>query len=642
MIRTLFYYAQRLSPFAAVFLAVQFLLRCLLLWISYPQAGFADLAHIFALGLFFDIGVFCFFALLYVFYLTILPRRMHGGRVDRILSAGSLYAFICLILFGAIAEYFFWDEFTARFNFIAVDYLVYTQEVLGNIRQSYPVVPLFGAIFAAGLVLCAALLRYIKIRPFQPSLLKRYGALVIFFLVAGLFYNAADIGQTQWSDRQTANELSANGIYNLFYAYNNNELDYTNFYKTADDSAVRQRVTRLLEEPEAPFVDHDGELVRAFTYPGPELHKNVMLVVMESLSAEYMGSFGNEAGLTPNLDRLGREGLLFTNLYATGTRTVRGLEAVTLSVPPTPGQSILRRPHNENLFSLGYIFQDRGYDTRFVYGGYGYFDNMNYFFAHNGFDILDRAMMPEQDIHFANVWGVCDEDLFGQAMKAADQSFAAGKPFMNLIMTTSNHRPYTYPEGKIDIASPGGRAGGVKYADYAVGQFIEAAKQKPWFNNTVFVFVADHTAGAAGKTELSLNKYHIPLIFYAPGFVQPRQFTPIASQIDVAPILLGMLQFDYYSKFYGEDLLNDADEVPHAFISTYQKIAMIKEGEVIELLPNRKVNAFRNDASVEPSPSLVDDAVAYYQYAADWRQRMQRLPSTIVTQEAHAVPSANH
>ena len=163
-------------------------------------------------------------------------------------------------------------------------------------------------------------------------------------------------------------------------------------------------------------------------------------------------------------------------------------------MPPTPGQSILRRPGNGGLFTVGDVLRDRGYDTRFLYGGYGYFDNMNVFYTGNGFEVIDRTLLGKDEVRFENAWGVSDEDLFARSLKEADKSHAAGKPFFQLVMTTSNHRPFTYPSGVLDIFSKGGRLGGVKYADYAVGRLVEAAKNKPWFKDTVFVFVADHTS----------------------------------------------------------------------------------------------------------------------------------------------------
>lgn len=262
-------------------------------------------------------------------------------------------------------------------------------------------------------------------------------------------------------------------------------------------------------------------------------------------------------------------------------------------------------------------------------GGYGYFDNMNAFFARNGFDIIDRARIEKSEIHFANIWGVCDEDMFARAIKEADQSHRSGKPFMQLIMTTSNHRPFTYPDGRIDIASHSGRLGGVKYADYSVGKLIEAAKQKPWFKDTIFVFVADHTAGAGGKAELDTHKYHIPMIFYAPGFIEPARYEKTASQIDMAPVLLGILNFSYFTKFFGENLLNDNNEAPHAFISNFQKIALVKQGELTVLAPKRQVQQFAWPAITSKNlySPLVEDTITYYQSASTWKEQFKRIPT---------------
>ena len=134
--------------------------------------------------------------------------------------------------------------------------------------------------------------------------------------------------------------------------------------------------------------------------------------MVESLSAEYMGAFGDDRGWTPNLDDLAKRSLFFDNFYATGTRTVRGMEAVVLSVPPTPGRSIIKRPDCHDMFSSGFIFKEKGYENKFIYAGHGYFDNMNDFFSHNGFVMIDRTDMNSDEITFSNVWGVCDEDLF--------------------------------------------------------------------------------------------------------------------------------------------------------------------------------------------------------------------------------------
>jgi len=128
---------------------------------------------------------------------------------------------------------------------------------------------------------------------------------------------------------------------------------------------------------------------------------NIVLVTVESLSAKYLGSFGDKRGLTPNLDELRQQSLFFSRFYATGTRTDRGLEAVTLSIPPTPGRSIVKRIGRETGYaSLGQQLAARSYDSVFLYGGRGYFDNMNAFFSSNGYRIVDQGSVPEGQISF--------------------------------------------------------------------------------------------------------------------------------------------------------------------------------------------------------------------------------------------------
>jgi len=186
--------------------------------------------------------------------------------------------------------------------------------------------------------------------------------------------------------------------------------------------------------------------------------RHVVLITVESLSADYMTAFGSTRNLTPNLDRLAEKSLFFTRLYATGTRTVRGLEALSLGTPPVPGQAVVRRPGNQRLSTVGQLAALQGFEPVFLYGGNGFFDNMNAYFGGNGYRIVDRRDIPADKVTFENAWGVADEVLFDQTIDELDRADAAGKRVFAQVMTTSNHRPYTYPDGRIDIPSPGGRA----------------------------------------------------------------------------------------------------------------------------------------------------------------------------------------
>ena len=379
-----------------------------------------------------------------------------------------------------------------------------------------------------------------------------------------------------------------------------------------------------LSEPVARFVGSDPlDIRRAIDNPGLEQRRNLVLVTIESLSAKYLGSFGDRRGLTPNLDALRDQSLFFSNFYATGTRTDRGLEAITLSIPPTPGRSIVKRIGRESGFaSLGQQLEAKGYDSVFAYGGRGYFDNMNAFFGGNGYRIVDQSSVAEDQMHFQNAWGMADEDLYAQALKIADQDHAAGKPFFLQLMTTSNHRPYTYPDGRIDIPSGRGREGAVKYTDYAIGQFLDRARDKPWFNNTVFVFVADHTAGSAGKEDLPVANYHIPLFILAPGLVVPHEVSTLSSQIDLAPTLLALLNMDSVSTFYGRNVLSDETRPGRALLGNYQHLGLFDGKDLAILSPRRGMRrhddalGLSHETKVDSEDPLLRRDIAYYQGAS--------------------------
>lgn len=152
-------------------------------------------------------------------------------------------------------------------------------------------------------------------------------------------------------------------------------------------------------------------------------------------------------------------------------------------------------------------------------------------------------------------------------------------------MSVSNHAPTPIPPGRIPIPNDAkSRAGGVMYSDYALGGFLDAASCEPWFDNTVFVITADHCASSAGKTEIPLEKYHIPAMIYAPAFVTPGSVGKTASQIDLMPTLFSLLGMDYDSWFYGRDILAD-DFRERAFVATYQDLGYLEGDRFTVLSP---------------------------------------------------------
>lgn len=589
---------------------------------SFVDFSFLNLAGIFLFGLLYDLVNTAYVSIPIVLYLWLVPSRIYNNASHRIVLYGLFSVFIFLLLFNAVSEWFFWDEFNTRFNFIAVDYLVYTTEVIGNIQQSYPIGWILIAIGFIALLFTYLIKNQIRKsnilqQPFRQRT-KLVGLYAVFLAVISF---SVTNKQHRFSDNAYVNELAGNGLYELFAAYRNNELDYDQFYARIDNKKAFDLLHQMIQTQEAKFSNSNPERIdRTIVNAGKEKRLNVVLISVESFSANFMAAFGNDHGITPFLDSLTQHSLLFTNLYATGTRTVRGLEALSLCVPPTPGQSIVRRPNNEHLFSLGTVFNEKGYESKYIYGGYGYFDNMNYFFANNGYSVVDRSAINDEDIDYENVWGVADENLFELAMTEIDKS-SIEKPVFAHIMTTSNHRPYTYPEGRIDIPSHTSRQGAVKYTDYAIGKFLKKASQKSWFSNTMFIIVADHCASSAGKTELPVSKYHIPMLIYSPGHIAAGKMNRLMSQIDVGPTILGLLNFSYSSKFYGYDIFKLEPGRERAFISTYQNLGYIKGDKLVILSPQLKVESFQVSGSndqvkTKADQELVNEAIAWYQTAS--------------------------
>ena len=581
----------------------------------------------FGWGTLFDLGAGLLAAIPLVLGLTLLPTKTFARNGARLLAHAGLFAITGLLLFSAVAEWLFWDEFSVRFNFIAVDYLVYTTEVIANIRESYPMPLILTVLVLATAAVYGGLLRTGVVSAWltgpHEAAGQRYRCGASWLSLAALAGLGLDSNQIPGFANTYNRELAKDGLWSLFASFRNNELDYDEFYSTLPVDAAFATLGRELSADGAIPLGDGRDTLRYVRNEGPELRLNVIQITVESLSADFLSTFNRASRLTPNLGALAEHSLVFENLYATGTRTDRGMEALSLSLPPTPGRSLIKRPRNGNLFTLGSVFRSRGYDTAFIYGGYGYFDNMNAFFDGNGYRVVDRAAVKDDDITFANAWGACDGDLYRWTLREADAAHAAGQPFHHFVMTTSNHRPYTYPEGTIDLPPKiSGRSGAVKYTDYAIGEFLRAAAAKPWFKNTVFVIVGDHCASVAGKVELPVQNYHIPLFVYAPGGQLPTgRVSDLMSQIDYAPTLLGLLNWSYASRFYGWDVRKATGD-RRALLGNYQRLGLYEPGVLEVLKPMRDEDSYHFDVRTfaltprENDQHYRDEAIAYYQTAS--------------------------
>ncbi|WP_315318680.1 LTA synthase family protein [Segatella oris] len=544
------------------------------------------------------------------------PKIRETWRRVSLYLTWAVYVFLFLCV--TAGEYIFWGEFGVRYNFIAVDYLVYTHEVIGNIMESYAIIPMIGMtlLLTVGII-------FLQLRHYRFNITKLYGVkmlIIHLFLYAVLATSAYFIlweTHSLKSDNQYVTQLEQNGACDFVIAFQSNKLAYDQFYAMLP----KQECISMYRQLSGLNKDGKKNIGDSLAANRP----NIVLITVESLSADFLTRYGNKQNLTPRLDRLMQESLVFDSLFAAGNRTVRGLEALSLCLPPSAGESIIKRKANRmgNL-SVGSVLSRLGYKSQFIYGGDSYFDNMGDFFSHNGYEVIDRKNIPDNQVTFANIWGVCDEDIFRKSLQVFDTNNKSGHPFFAQIMTTSNHRPYTYPAGKIKVnGDPNTREAAVKYTDYAIGKFIDDAKKKVWFKNTVFIVIADHCASSAGKTSLPIDRYHIPCLVYAPEIIQQGKIEKICSQIDLMPTVLSLLNLRSSVSFTGQDILAPTYH-PRAFMATYQDLGYMEGNRLTVLSPVRNVQQYTlrplQDGTYDEQPArktdekLVRKAQAYYQY----------------------------
>jgi phosphoglycerol transferase MdoB-like AlkP superfamily enzyme len=595
----------------------------------------------FLIGLHQDCTVALLTTLPLLFWFWIVKERAFPKRWHRVLLMTGMFLFWSAQVFVLFTEYFFFEEFHSRFNTVAVDYLLYPDEVVGNIRDSYPLYTIIMICLGSGAAWTILAFRYF--RPMWNASVSTK-SLLLRFVGAGAVATAllftVPMQGTQFSQDRTLNELANNGSLSFVSAAWTRNLDYAAHYRTLPREEAYERVRKMLGSTNSHFVGGEDSIRRVvFGDPGrPRL--NVVLILEEALGSEFFGCLGRPETLTPEMDKLAtEEGWLFTNVYACGNRTVRGFEGVFSSFPPLPGDSIVKRDRSENVESIARILKRDGYSTLFLYGGRGLFDGMRAYAINNGWD----GFIEQKDFKdpaFATIWGVSDEDLFARSIDEFRKLNETGRPFLGTVLTVSNHKPYTYPRGRIpeDPEKPNrSRKKVVKYTDWCLGRFFDAAKKEAFWTNTVFVVVADHGARVYGAQEVPISSYEIPLIILGPAVVnKPQRIGTLGNSLDVAPTVLGILGRPYETLFFGRDLLNKPPGEARALLNHNRSIGMYADARMTILGLQKAVKYYEGDPKLtELKPvsgatpefeELEKNATALYQVADElYMNRLYRI-----------------
>ncbi len=585
-------------------------------------------------------------------WMLIVPDRRFGALWHRVLLIAASLVFWFVQIFLLFVEFFFFDEFKARFNTVAVDYLIYPKEVFVNIWESYHV----GVVLAVCLVLslgwvfvASRLFGQMWERPFPTK--SRLLHLAAAMALAAVLIPPVNLKSVHVSNDRTLNEIANNGAISFLVAAWTNNLDYAAFYKTLPADEAYQRTRRLLAEGNTEYVEAGHSIRRRVAGDPTRPRLNVVLFLEESLGSEFWGCLGRTNTLTPEMDKLAAEdGMLFTNIYATGNRTVRGFEGVLSSFPPLPGDSIVKRDRSDNVETIARVLKRDGYTNVFLYGGRGLFDGMRSFAVRNGYDRFVEEKHFEHPT-FSTIWGVCDEDLYRRGIEEFRALAKTGQPFCGTILSVSNHKPYTYPKGKIpEDPDERRRENAVKYSDYALGRFFEAARKEDFWTNTIFVVVADHGARVYGEQTIPIHSYEIPVLISGPAVVTgPSRVSQLGCSLDVPTTVLGLLGRPYETVFFGHDLLRSRPEEGRAFLNHNRDIGMLAHDRLVVLGLKQAVEFYQGDPKVaemlplsQPTDAyreLEQDAIAIYQVADDlYMHRRYRIDAEPAAQASAPKP----
>lgn len=372
---------------------------------------------------------------------------------------------------------------------------------------------------------------------------------------------------------QAHGDFALNGIYTSFYAMFNRSS-----FPVSGDSASIARARQLVSAEGERFISDDMPFFR-MQQRSPAIKKNVVFIILESWSAKRLGAFGDPVGATPFFDSLSKKGWFFTNAFATGRRSIASLPSAISSIPTLFGSLYITSPHEQNFQrGMGAVFKSAGYSTYFTYAANAGSMGFNAFARLAGFENIVTRESFAADAPHDGTWGIYDHVVFSRVLSDID---AASKPVVSVIYTLHPHPPFTLPAGTKWYKEDLPRVkyyNALRYSDQTLRDFFAAAEKKPWFRETVFVLMADH----AFDEGQGRDSYRIPLLIYSPEFIAPRRDSRVASELDVLPTLVSLLQLPVAHAAMGRSLTAGGER--HAFIDIEHAGGFITEKDGAQLV----------------------------------------------------------
>lgn len=531
----------------------------------FEETGLFESLLTFFYGLRMDTIVISYLLIVPVLVLTSAPRHA-GVFVSRFLHAYVLAGLLVLI-FMENATFPFFAEYDVRPNYLFLEYLKYPKEVGSLMFKEYKLEFLLSftmMAFAAWLFQKSRIINFANAFsvPYRMRIFLLLPLLLLLFvgIRSSFGHRPANTSDAYYSNNRILNEITNNSIYSVAYAYYSSKkygsksIERYGKIKLSDAYMLASEMLNIgFDDPKRPFYRKEK------THFSSTRPKNLVIFIQESMGAQFVEFSGESQELTPNMNKLGKEYLAFSNLYANGTRSIRGLAALSSGFLPVPGEGVVKRTKSQNdFFTLSSLLEPHGYKTSFIYGGEARFDNMKGWYLGNGFD----QVIEQKDFEnptFTSTWGVCDEDLVVKANALFKTHSQNNERFVSVMFSQSNHSPFEIPENKIEYVEGVPRQSeenAIRYADFAIGRLFELAKKEAYFKDTVFVVVADHNVRVRGDEVVPIDMFHIPAVIVMDGMA-PQNYTKLASQPDVLATALDLLGLELSYPILGHSIFSD-------------------------------------------------------------------------------------
>ena len=491
--------------------------------------------------------------------------------LERFIAVFLKYYFLlifALLIYIEVATFPFVAQYDVRPNYLFVEYLVYPKEVFSMIFAEYKPQLLTALVLIVSFIILYLRFYQDSVKAiFQTSMLKRMllflplGIVLFLGIRSSLGHRPANTSDAIYSSNRMVNEITKNSLHSILYAL------YTTLKSGGDKQVKRygkmpisEAITRVEKRLNIHSKDPKFPLRRLekshFQSNKP---KNLIIFMQESLGYQFVKAVGGEAGITPHLNHLANEGILFRDAYSNGTRSIRGLAGMVAGNFSVPGKGVLKRNKSQqNYFTIAKLLKPYGYHTSFIYGGESRFDNMKGWFSGNGFDeIIDEDKF--ENPKFKGTWGVCDEEVIRRANAEYRKYYQKGERFASVIFSTSNHSPFDFPEDKIKLI-PGIKKksvkNAIKYADFAIGKFIELAKKEGYYKESIIAIVADHNVRVYGDDMVPVDMFQIPALILG-GSVKPKKYDALATQPDILATALDLVGIDFTYPIMGHSIFSD-------------------------------------------------------------------------------------